>query len=100
MSLCCSKAQIKKGYQNIKSSGENLKLINEITDKFDSTRSSSSDLNQTHSMAVIMTRKHISKNTPTDSTSSSICVHKTNKDLQLNVFPQTTTYHYKVRSKL
>ena len=81
-------AAMKRGYQDVKSSEENHKLIQGIADNFDCSISSPSGLKQTHSMAVIMTQEHLSAHITPASTFTSSIERKTRKDLKAHVFPQ------------
>ena len=51
-------------YQKVRSARENHKLMQGVADNFDWSVSSPNRLKQTHSIAVIMTMKHISTDMP------------------------------------
>lgn len=55
-------AATEHGHQKMRSARENQKLIQGLTKKFNCSISSRNELKQTHNMAVIMTKKHISTN--------------------------------------
>jgi hypothetical protein len=84
---------MEKNDYNVKSSPDNSKLIQGVSDNFDCSISSPNGLKQTHSMAIIMTQEKTSAVKAEKGLAS--IRRKTKKELQSVVFPQPAIHRYK-----